>query len=203
MHQFIERLKMTQEPEALGLLRLLRQGVIVDSILQQMQGGDLLLQSRLSPETRFRYDFPYQKQMPTALQVKTNPYLYTLLYEAAYLGAQPSLKEVKDFPSSDPNHPAAPYIKPYAASTLVDPRLDDIKPSAWTNVSSDDAFLRTVLHLYLQYEYHFLSGFHRELFLDDMLSGSQQYCSPLLVNAVLALACVSLRKMMLSCFFFP
>lgn len=191
MHQFIEGLKLTQEPEALGLLQLLRQGVIVDSILQQMQGGDLMIQSRLSPETRFRYDFPYQKQMPTALQVKTNPYLNTLLYEAAYLGAQPSLEVVKDFPGSDPNNPASPYIKPYAACKLVDPRLHNIKPSAWTNVSSDDAFLRAALELYFQYEYHFFSGFHRDLFLDDMLSGSEQYCSSLLVNAVLALACVS------------
>ena len=194
MRQFIETLATTQETEAVGLVQLLRQGVLVDSILKRMQGGDLMLQSRLPPETRLRYDFPYRKEMPAALQVQTNPYLNTLLYESAYLGAQSSSKGGESHPSSDPAPLASPYVKPYAASKLIDSRLRDIKPSFWTNVSKDDAFLQTALELYFLYEYHFFSGFHRDLFLDDMLSGSEQYCSPLLVNAVLALACVSWKK---------
>lgn len=47
-----------------------------------------------------------------------------------------------------------------------------------------------LLKLYFQYEHQFLSFFHKDLFLDDMLSGSTTFCSELLVNAVLALACV-------------
>lgn len=151
------------------------------------------MQARLSSESRRRYVFPYRKQMPGALQIETNPYLNTLLYEAACLGAEPTLEAFNGLPGSDPDQPLSPYIKPYSASTLIDPRLTEIKPSAWTNVSEDDGSLQKTLELYFLCEYHFFSAFHRDLFLDDMLSGSTQYCTPLLVNGIMALACVSVQ----------
>lgn len=36
-----------------------------------------------------------------------------------------------------------------------------------------------------------LPFFHKDYFLDDMLAGSSNFCSPLLVSAILAVGCVS------------
>lgn len=52
--------------------------------------------------------------------------------------------------------------------------------------------MRDLLHLYLLHEYHWLTCFPKDHFLDDMLSESERFCSSLLVNAVLAQACVSI-----------
>ncbi|KFA69723.1 hypothetical protein S40285_09672, partial [Stachybotrys chlorohalonatus IBT 40285] len=108
-----------------------------------------------------------------------------------------SNNQVSEQSSSSPhnNEFKSPYLKPYMAATIVDPRLDMIKPSQWTNVSKDDEFLRSILKLYFLYEYHFFSAFHKDLFLDDMLSGSTEFCSSLLVNAVLAISCNCCRNL--------
>lgn len=40
------------------------------------------------------------------------------------------------------------------------------------------------------FEYPFHPFFQKDLFIDDMLNGRRRFCSPLLVNAVLAAAWV-------------
>ena len=155
------------------------------SILSQVKEGDLLLQLSLVPETRFRFDFPFKTEMPSSLRIANQPYLQSLLYEATSVAPTAASHR----PTSELYSPQ--YLKPYHASVLVDPRLDAVKPSKWTTVSTDDDLMRALLRLYLFHEYHYLNCFQKDYFLDDMLSGSEQFCSSLLVNAVLALACVS------------
>jgi hypothetical protein len=63
----------------------------------------------------------------------------------------------------------------------------DRKPA----VNADDTLMRTFIRAYFLQEYDWFTFFHKDYFLDDMLAGSNTFCSPLLVNAILAVGCVS------------
>ncbi|KAF4420540.1 nitrate assimilation regulatory nirA [Fusarium acutatum] len=171
------------EEEATDIFRRIRAGADPESIMRQVKEGDLLLQIRLVPEVRRRYDFPYALQMPSHLQSLPNPYLQSLIYEWTS----------KDSPSrtiSTRQTVGRPqYLKPYHAATLVDTRIEQVVPSKWTSVSTDDPMMRDILRAYFQYEYIFFSFFHINCFLDDLLAGEGQSCSSLLVNAILATGC--------------
>ncbi|KAI3571860.1 hypothetical protein IWW34DRAFT_824616 [Fusarium oxysporum f. sp. albedinis] len=80
----------------------------------------------------------------------------------------------------------AQYLRPVHAASIVDPRMDEIVPSKWTTVNADDDLMRTFIRAYFLYEYDWFTFFHKDYFLDDMLAGSSTFCSPLLVNAILA-----------------
>jgi hypothetical protein len=176
------------DADAATIFQKVRRGVDPRSLLQNIEVGDVILQLQVTPDTRFRFDFPWKSNMPESLLTHQNPYLGSLLYEAAFT--------TRDSGSSTPdsvhNRVMPQYLKPYSASKLIDKRLDSIKPSDWTNVSDNDDLMRSLLQLYFKYEYSLFGSFHMDHFLDDMLSGSREFCSPLLVNAVLAYGYVRL-----------
>ncbi|CAF9926531.1 MAG: hypothetical protein ALECFALPRED_003464 [Alectoria fallacina] len=60
---------------------------------------------------------------------------------------------------------------------------------AWTKVTRDAAFVEHLLSLYFCWAHPYYVLFSKELFLDDMAKGQSKYCSPLMVNALLAFAC--------------
>lgn len=86
------------------------------------------------------------------------------------------------------------YLKPFHTAQLVEPRIDAAKPSLWTNVSTDGELMRTILRAYNLNELEFCTCFHKDYFLDGMISRNRRFCSPLLVNAVLAWRCVSIQR---------
>lgn len=191
----IKSLQVKEDAEAIEILRQLRQGTGVETIVNHLRAGDLLVHIHTTPESRVSYEFPYRAQMPRVLLTPSNPYVTSLMYTTIYSGSSTT---TSDSPSEsqddmDYNMKESPYLKPYALAELVDSRLDNVSPSKWTAVISDDAFLRMLLKLYFQFEHHFYSCFHKDLFLDDMMAGETNFCSELLVNAVLALACVGHR----------
>lgn len=63
----------------------------------------------------------------------------------------------------------------------------------WTNVTHDDDLVSHLVSLYMTWGYPFFAFFDRETFLDHMVKGhlNSDFCSPFLVNALLANACVS------------
>ena len=69
-------------------------------------------------------------------------------------------------------------------------RLDSVKPSLYTKVSQNDKLMRTLLHDFLIFGYDWAVVFQLNDFLDDMLAHKYDFCSPLLVNIVLAYATV-------------
>ncbi|KAH9903958.1 nitrate assimilation regulatory protein nirA [Xylariomycetidae sp. FL2044] len=184
--RLIHAVRTRSEADAAAIFQRLREGGDTDSILRHISTGDLLMELQVAPETRSRFEFPYKREMPAHLQIPNNPYLRSTVYEASFV---PQLREHQDLSPELATGYGPQYIRPYIAARLLDHRLDDVKPSAWTSVSDDDHLMRMLLRSYFLYEYHFLTMFHKDLFLDDMLSGSKRFCSPLLVNAVLAQAC--------------
>lgn len=184
--QLFQAIQSRSEAEAAAIFKRIRGGGDCESILRHISVGDILLQLHVTPETRYRYVFPYKAQMPASLLSSHNPYLHSLLYEMTFATSTSE----QALPSSDNEKFGPQYLRPLLAAEIVDARLDSVKPSMWTNVSADDDLMRTLLRSHLLFEYDSFIFFHKDYFLDDMVQGSNQFCSPLLVNAVLALACV-------------
>jgi hypothetical protein len=191
LQQLFHALRSRPEDDANAIFRRIRAGADASSILRHVSTGDLLLQLQVTPETRYRFDFPFRREMPSSLQTPANPYLRSLVYEVTLSGE--TALEARDAtlgPFLEDRY-SPQYLKPYLAARLVEPKLDAVQPSKWTEVSKDDELMRALLSAYFLSEYQWLPCFHKDDFLDDMKSGSTQHCTPLLANTVLAFACVS------------
>ena len=203
--ELFEHLKSLHEKEGQQILRRIKAGADVDTLLSQIRDGNLLLQLALVPETRFRYEFPYISRMPEVLLQGENPYLQTILYEPTAVGLSPNLNvrsgaasttitadtvapsSYKALGSSDYQ---SPYKMPFYAAELVEPLLGSIKSSQWTSVKIDVELMRTLLSGYFLNEYPWFPIFHKACFLEDMEAFRPEFCSSLLVNSVFAYACV-------------
>jgi hypothetical protein len=60
-------------------------------------------------------------------------------------------------------------------------------PSGWTSVTNNDDLVDHLLALYFCWEYPTFASLSKEHFVHDFDSGTQTFCSPLLVNSLLAL----------------
>ncbi|KAJ5370830.1 Nitrogen assimilation transcription factor nirA [Penicillium cataractarum] len=71
------------------------------------------------------------------------------------------------------------------------PALNDTQPvRRWTRVTEDDSLISHLLTMYFTWHYPFFTLLAKDLFYRDYIRGvSSPYCSPLLVNAMLALGC--------------
>ncbi|KAK5996294.1 Nitrogen assimilation transcription factor nit-4-like protein [Cladobotryum mycophilum] len=176
-------IKTLPDADAAAIVKRIRAGADLDSIVRNISDGDLLLQLRLIPETKYRYEFPWKKQIPASLQRQDNPYLQHLIYDSssAYIPRATIGSSKSEIPSSH-------YFTPLAAAKIVDPRLDSVKPSQWTTVCDDDIMMKDMLHNFFLYEYSWITNFHKDDFLEDMASGRTEFCSSLLVNVLLAFA---------------
>lgn len=76
---------------------------------------------------------------------------------------------------------------------LADVPMFDVPASPWTMVTQDAGFVSQLVSLWFTWFHPFFNWLDRGLFIRDMRSGDLrvQCCSPFLVNAMLALACVS------------
>ncbi|KAK4195111.1 putative nitrogen assimilation transcription factor [Triangularia verruculosa] len=203
--QIYEVLRSRPEKEAEEVLQRIRRGADANSVLRHVTMGDVLLQLSLVPETRFRYEFPYLTEMPIYLQKHDNPYLDSEVFDCALRGAvgqqqqqqQRALPSVNGMLDSPPGafDQRDPYLKPYSSAIVVDPWLDSLTPSNWTLVSSDNNFMRQVIHDYFLYDYDWFTFFHKDYFLQDMANDRQRFCSRLLVNAVLCIGCYCHQKL--------
>lgn len=79
---------------------------------------------------------------------------------------------------------------------LCDTPLVRVPAKPWTNVTNDDEFVSHLMSIFFTWFHVAYPIVNKDLFLSDMSAGisSCRYCSPLLVNAVLATACVSRVK---------
>ncbi|KAL2148920.1 hypothetical protein VTH82DRAFT_1606 [Thermothelomyces myriococcoides] len=193
--QLYSLLRTRSQAEVAEILRRIRTGKTVDEVLRSVKDGDLLLQLRLFPETRLRYTFPDFASWPTVFRDPTDPYLRTQLLDfpatpdsRAGGGRSASARTSGTAtPSPLPPDPAScAYQIPYHAARLVDPRISSVKASKWTSVTSDDSLVSKLLSIYFQFDYTRSRCFHKDLFLDDLVHGATDFCSPLLVNCVLA-----------------
>ncbi|KAI1765794.1 fungal-specific transcription factor domain-containing protein [Hypoxylon sp. FL1150] len=64
-----------------------------------------------------------------------------------------------------------------------------VAPGTWTSVTKDANLVSHLLALYFCWEYPTFASLSKEHFMKDFLNGTHRYCSPILVNALLALGC--------------
>lgn len=74
---------------------------------------------------------------------------------------------------------------------ILAPEEPQMFPSAstWTDITSNTSFVQHLLALYFCWEYPTFASLSKEHFLKDYQAGRPRYCSPMLVNALLALGC--------------
>ena len=61
--------------------------------------------------------------------------------------------------------------------------------STWTNITNDSTLVQHLLALYFCWEYPTFASLSKEHFLRDFQDARHRFCSPILVNALLALGC--------------
>jgi hypothetical protein len=76
----------------------------------------------------------------------------------------------------------------------IDIRLERVRIRQWTNVTIMDDIAAQAISLFLLNKTPGGVFFDIDLFLDDLVNGDTRFCSRLLVNSVLAQACVSLHN---------
>ncbi|KAH6607270.1 hypothetical protein Trco_003583 [Trichoderma cornu-damae] len=197
--EFFSTLQSCPEKDAMTVFSLMRQGADPGALLKRMRDCDLLLQLSVVPETRRRYQFPYLASMPIRLQTPDNPYLNSLLYETTFRGIAHQDDRRNGRGNFQPPQPEGRwlvqhqniYLQPYHAAEVIDHLVDHVQPSKWTAVASDDHLMRTLLKAYILHEYPTFPVFHKDIFFQAMIDGDRRYCSPMLVNALLAEACHS------------
>jgi hypothetical protein len=74
---------------------------------------------------------------------------------------------------------------------MVEPIVETLTAARWTSVISDNQLLRQLLYAYFFSSHQSGPFVHKDLFFEDMASGRNRFCTPLLVNALLANASVS------------
>lgn len=176
-----EILRGSQDDDAALVTRRIRSGEDVESLVRSIREGDLLLQLAVRPEWKRQYEFPGRfQQMPPHLNRWPNPYLKSKSLGRLLAGQEDTHQkdEVREVDRM--------YAVPYHAVKLADPRLESIDLTKYTTVIKNKSLLRSLLEIYLLFEYPFDSFFHADLFLDDIVRGQNRHCSPLLIHAVLA-----------------
>ena len=114
---------------------------------------------------------------PTLLPVNIDS-----LKDQTFLYSQKSLRSIKKGSSS--------AVGPQNHATLIDDRLGHLEMRYWSAVPiSNDLAARIISH-YLEIDYPVLPMFNKELFLNDLVNNMPNFCSPLLVSALLSWACV-------------
>jgi hypothetical protein len=76
----------------------------------------------------------------------------------------------------------------HVPSTL-DEREWEHHPPAWTTITNNINLILHLLAVYFCWEYPIFAPLSKKHFLKDFRDGRHRYCSPLLVNALLALGC--------------
>lgn len=83
------------------------------------------------------------------------------------------------------------YLVPYFSAEMVDPAVEKLTTEPWTRVISDNQLLRRLICSYFTFPHPCGPFVHKDLFLEDMMMCHSDFCSPLLVKAMLSIASVS------------
>jgi hypothetical protein len=176
--------------QAHTILDKIKTGASPEAIVRHIKTGDASIQVQWEVQTCRQYRFPYIAAMPDYLLSSTNKYLTALVFDASVTGR---FGPEEKWPSNAtiPADKVA-YLKPYFIATISDARFENVDLAKWTDVTSDSRLLGNLLHAYFLHAYPAFPAFQKDLFLDDLVNGRKRFCSKLLVNAILAQACVCL-----------
>lgn len=135
--------------------------------------------------------------------VRSNASLAEIKFYLDESPAQPDLEKKRAGESNDAHdniHLTRPSDSPstetkdaFDSQHLADIPLFDVPANPWTTVVQDAGLVSQLVSLWFTWFHPFSNWLDRDLFIRDMRSGDcrASFCSPFLVNAMLAVACVS------------
>ncbi|KAK4077779.1 transcriptional regulator family: Fungal Specific TF [Trichoderma aggressivum f. europaeum] len=92
-----------------------------------------------------------------------------------------------EFMQGTTQHEAVPEAEP--EPPLCDSRLAQLDISSWTNVIISNEYAARAISLYLETDHPLLGFFEPNSFVSSLTAGKTDYCSSMLVNALLYWAC--------------
>ncbi|KAJ5324749.1 Transcription factor [Penicillium atrosanguineum] len=97
----------------------------------------------------------------------------------------------EEYPRESPRAKFHPYAR-VALETLCDIPLFKVPARPWTEVTDDSDFVSHLVSLYFTWDHPCAQYLDQKIFIDHMKRGdtSSQFCTPLLVNSLLSMACV-------------
>ncbi|KAJ4293412.1 hypothetical protein N0V90_008695 [Kalmusia sp. IMI 367209] len=152
---------------------------------QAMKRKNEEMQGELS-NLRHLYDMLRFRPEPEALAI-----LHKIRAESPDTSPSQRIQNLTDFVRNDPSNPLPP---PTSIEALLHPATDgssDPRLKAthnWTTITKDSRFLTLLMTLWHKWEYSYYHYLDWDIFLDDLASGRSDFCSELLVNALLASA---------------
>ncbi|RMZ71889.1 hypothetical protein GMOD_00009240 [Pyrenophora seminiperda CCB06] len=180
--ELFDLLQSMPEKDAVNIFHRIRSGANAEAVVQHIQEVGLVMELSNVPEASSRYHFPYIDSIPPRLQD-------SVYFQSRIFGAIDAAKQSARSSEDDAFSRQSSYAKPMLAAKMVESSLEDARISSWTNVSSNDRLLRSLLDGYFIHQYPKQFFFHKGYFLEDMIARGHEFCSPLLMNAVLAKAC--------------
>lgn len=191
-------------PEILGQVK---QGRDVDELLGFLQHGDVQYESNLGASSRVRHLILCLFVQSTASLDEIVALAPRLIDESPGNDFLDSREVLGLKNRTIDGQLLAKTIQEYRAhsSTRAKSEPDTGQPPAiarcdinvpawpWTRLDADDGLVSHLVSIFLNYNNVYWRFLEEDLFLTDMQAGSiaAEYCSPFLVNAVCALACVS------------
>ena len=208
MHRY---LLSRSEPEAVDILRRLRDSQDLSATLGYVKEGDLLIQvfprasnvysvniaparSPLQVELATVYPHVYLMD-PSSLFTKEKESWTASHTDRAsrMIGGQPDhLDPTAELPRSRTEEDMTASQTPRVDfSYYPDARIAQAKCHPWTVVIDDEELFRTLLSLYFAWHQDHYHLFDKDSFLNDLVDQGSTYCAPMLVNALLSLSYVS------------
>ncbi|KAK7937323.1 uncharacterized protein PG986_014191 [Apiospora aurea] len=176
-HELFGLLRSRPEDEALIILQRLRSSGNVQSTLHHVKEGYLLADSRMvGTEAN---DVPFPPCPKNREEVMLGVY-HSNAYPFLPPSRRPNLRSAtrcETLPRPTPTKTTGPR-----------PKKSKTQTSDWTTVTDSDTIVRNLISLYLSWDHATMRLFDEDLFLDQMSAGKKDYCSPVFVNALLAVA---------------
>ncbi|KAJ5979878.1 hypothetical protein N7481_007176 [Penicillium waksmanii] len=105
-----------------------------------------------------------------------------------FFDTEPSSSTADEMPTKVRRKTSTRYMD---IKSLSDIPLYEVPAQPWTSVTEDSSFVSHLISLYFTWQHPVLNWMDRDLFLRDMRSKdlNSKFCSPLLVNSILAVGC--------------
>ena len=197
-------LRSRPEQEAQEIFRRVRTSQDVSDVVRYVRDGDLLIQefqrasnvydinarrgsSPFQVELANLYPNVFMMELPSAAVFAWPPDRWPV--QQSLVGTSGSAQSALTASNHQPRSDQPVTID---FSTSLDPRIQQSTCLPWTSIIEDDELFHKLLKIYFAWIHPTFSFFEQDAFLDDLVHEGEEYCTPLLVNAILCMAFVSL-----------
>ncbi|CAK4033896.1 Nitrogen assimilation transcription factor nit-4 [Lecanosticta acicola] len=160
----VASLKSLPENDSIALLHSLRGDANPDELAESLR-SNVRLPASFAPQTL---------EADLAQSVTTQPSVANTYDNLAYRPVQPLSRHSSESSSYEPNTPST---------------ISSEQPGSWFRTPQDPEFVEHLLDLYRCWVHPFYAFVSWDHFVHDMGRGKTDFCSAMLVNAILAFAC--------------